>query len=150
MYSTILLVIATVVFIPSEAYHRVPLHRIHKEPREVNDFQRELKQYRDGFRMYTMLKKTGREMLKNSLDTEYYGKITLGTPPQEFNVVFDTGSSNLWVPSVQCESAACRNHRQYDHDQSRTYQEDGRRIYMKYGTGSIVGEMSTDVLRVGI
>nr|ATU82839.1 secreted A1 protease-like protein [Pristhesancus plagipennis] len=149
MYCTALLVIALFAIIPTEGYHRVPLHRIHKTPREVADFQQELKQYRKGYRMFTMLKKTSREMLKNSLNAEYYGKISLGTPPQEFSVVFDTGSSNLWIPSTQCESVACTNHNQYDHDRSSTYQEDGRRVLMRYGTGSVVGQMSTDVLRIG-
>jgi len=87
---------------------------------------------------------------KNYNDTEYIGNITIGTPPQTFRVVFDTGSSNLWIPSAPCSDAGCQGKLKYNHGASSTYVANGESISIQYGTGSMDGYLSQDSVGVSV
>ncbi|CAO3672336.1 unnamed protein product [Rhizopus stolonifer] len=88
--------------------------------------------------------------LTNYLNAQYYGEISIGSPPQVFSVVFDTGSSNLWVPSTRCVSSpSCNSHRQYNAENSSTYISNGTDFSIMYGSGSVQGIISQDTIIVG-
>jgi cathepsin D len=64
------------------------------------------------------------------------GKIAVGTPAeQEFIMDFDTGSSDLWVPSTKCLTA-CGPHSKYDAGKSSTAQESNQPFAISYADGS--------------
>ncbi|KAI8077634.1 aspartic peptidase domain-containing protein [Thamnidium elegans] len=86
----------------------------------------------------------------------YHGEISVGTPPQKFNVIFDTGSSDLWVVSSKCESDICSSHKKFDYHQSATYNSDKEQDNdnensdedVNYGTGSMQGNLGRDTVRL--
>ena len=90
--------------------------------------------------------------LHNFFDAMYYGKIQLGTPAQSFQVIFDTGSSNLWVRSGTSEDGSpikVSGKRTYVSKDSTTFKKDGSEFKITYGSGEMKGYLSKDTLRFG-
>jgi len=93
------------------------------------------------------LQKSESEAIKDYSNAQYYGVVEIGTPPQSFEVIFDTGSSNLWVPKVGCTHCGLPfiSHKsKYDDSKSSTYEVDGADFEIMYGSGSVSGFFSKD------
>jgi hypothetical protein len=84
--------------------------------------------------------------MHNFHDMSYTGTIYIGTPGQKAEVVFDTGSANLWVPNTQPEGATKNI---YDHTQSSTYNANGQSFHIQYGSGPVAGYLSQDTVSWG-
>mmetsp|Transcript_110803 Transcript_110803/g.269301 ORF Transcript_110803/g.269301 Transcript_110803/m.269301 type:complete len:436 (-) Transcript_110803:78-1385(-) len=105
-----------------------------------------------------------RQGRRSSQASEYYGQVSVGSPPQSFLVVFDTGSGNLLLPSKECSDDACSNHKRYDAGLSATSMQvafadkpeqavaaDGTRdiVTITFGTGEMSGVYVRDNVCLG-
>ncbi|XP_069696619.1 cathepsin D-like [Periplaneta americana] len=125
---------------------RIPLYKSPVDPAEEEAVQRDA--------VYTQFPnsyKVNSNLSYNYIDANYYGYITVGTPPQKFQVIFDTGSANLWIPSTQCSilTLPCNFHRKYSSSTSSTYQPNGTNIKIHYGTGVVGGYLTKDTVTIG-
>ncbi|KAM3872253.1 pepsin A-like [Diretmus argenteus] len=144
------LVVLSALVAFSECFHRVPLIK-GKTARQTLQEQGLWEEYRMKYPYNPMAKfyQRGTESMTNDADMSYYGVISIGTPPQSFRVVFDTGSSNLWVPSLYCNDQACKDHRRYNPQQSSTFKMGNQPLSVWYGTGSMTGYLASDTVQVG-
>uniref|UniRef100_A0A8C9CFQ7 Peptidase A1 domain-containing protein n=1 Tax=Phocoena sinus TaxID=42100 RepID=A0A8C9CFQ7_PHOSS len=136
----------------SLAHSRIPLHKgkpLRKTLKEHGLLEDFLRKHQSAVNSkYSSFGEVASEPLTSYLDSQYFGNIYIGTPSQEFTVVFDTGSSDLWVPSVYCKSDACQNHHRFDPSMSSTFQNMGKPLSIQYGTGSMQGFLGYDTVTV--
>lgn len=153
----LLLFVFAALAITNDALIRIPLKKFRSIRREFTDSGKRAEElradkhslkYNFGFPSSNT---PTPETLMNYLDAQYYGEIGLGTPPQLFTVVFDTGSSNLWVPSIHCSlfDIACMLHHKYNAAKSDTYVKNGTEFAIQYGSGSLSGYLSQDTCTIG-
>ncbi|KAI9068283.1 acid protease [Trametes sanguinea] len=82
-------------------------------------------------------------------DQYWAGNIAIGTPGKNFLIDFDTGSSDLWVPSVNCTSSNCSKKDKYNPASSSSGSLKSGKFSIAYGDGSTVsGPVYTDTVTV--
>lgn len=100
-------------------------------------------------------KKEENVVLRDLANAQYYGTVQIGTPAQDLLVVFDTGSSDFWVPGKGCptESMNCSAKKVYDKTASTSYAEVSKGaktdFSIQYGSGPVAGKFGVETVTVG-
>jgi len=98
-----LVVLAAVVAVMHAAVLHLPMHStgsMIKKLIKAGEYQKYLA-------AVAKARASGSDPLMDWYDNFYLSNITLGTPPQQFTIVPDTGSSNLWVIDTTCNAQRC-------------------------------------------
>ncbi|KAF8813784.1 acid protease [Phlegmacium glaucopus] len=82
-------------------------------------------------------------------DLQWFGNISVGTPPQELTVVFDTGSSTLEIASTLC-GQACSHQVQFNSSKSSTFVDGGSEFGISFTTGAGVDPVVDDNYRLDL
>ena len=82
--------------------------------------------------------------LKSNL---YHLNLSLGTPNQYFNLIFDTGSTNLWVYDKQCK--ICNYNNSFDKNNSSTFRNGTIKKEINYFSGEVKGTINSETLQFG-
>ncbi|CAG9319917.1 unnamed protein product [Blepharisma stoltei] len=93
---------------------------------------------------FTMLATNISIELSNIRNFQYLGPIYIGTPPQEFKMIFDTGSSWLWVPDVSLKNTSERQ--TFDPESSSTFKSGSKVYKLAYGKGEALGNLCQDTV----
>jgi hypothetical protein len=86
-----------------------------------------------------------------SKDVGYLATVEMGTPPQKFLILMDSGSADLWVASEACQSQAggdCGNHQTLGSTSSSTFVASNTPFTVTYGTGAVAGAIITDDITI--
>ena len=79
---------------------------------------------------------------------QYRGRLFIGTPPKPFDVIFDTGSSWLWVTHSTCGHQCHPVKNTFDPLNSTTYHSRNTHLTLEYGMGTAKGSLGADSVTI--
>ncbi|OXH30255.1 endopeptidase [Cryptococcus neoformans] len=80
------------------------------------------------------------------LDASYAGQVSIGTPAQDFLVIMDSGSSDLWVAGSTCTENFCKQTYTFDTSTSSSFITSSEAFNITYGSGDADGTLGTDTV----
>jgi cathepsin D len=131
----------------------ISLLRRNQSPRDVNDWGALAKSQRDNLIAkygdpQARKRSTGYNSIVDQLyDSSYYGSLAIGTPAMSYDVILDTGSSDLWVASSSC-GTSCGSIATYNPSSSSTFQNLSTAFNIQYGSGAAAGYVAQDTVQM--
>lgn len=86
-------------------------------------------------------------IVNQNADSSYYGSLALGTPATAYNVILDTGSSDLWLADSAC-TTGCDQITTFNPDSSSSFKNLSTAFSITYGSGQAAGVLGTDVVQM--
>ncbi|KAJ7242790.1 aspartic peptidase domain-containing protein [Mycena haematopus] len=100
-----------------------------------------------------VLAQNSSQVVPDGADTQFLTTVQLGTPPRDFVVILDSGSSDFWVGTDDCTAqnggGGCGNHTFLSAANSQSFVDTGNQWSVTYGSGAASGDLITDTLILG-
>ena len=91
--------------------------------------------------------------MTNTYNAQYNSGIQIGSQSQTLQVIPDSGSFALVIPSTLCETNACHSHTRFDYKESDTFNPNPidmtKTTPLAYGQGTVEAVIGYDDVSVG-
>ena len=75
---------------------------------------------------------------------QYIGNIKIGSNSQKMKIIFDTGSANIWLNSIDCKNPNCILRTRFNHTESDTFYDLKSDLSIMFKIGVVDGKLSED------
>lgn len=84
--------------------------------------------------------------LVNHNNEQFVGNLLVGDARKEIPVMFDTGSSLMYLLTNGCDEASCPQEIRYNPNSSSSFRKGNEAMERCYGQGCVSGGISSDLL----